>query len=226
MAAFSTSTHWRDIGRRRNAAMPDVDSCDRLAGTDSSANAADRRASSGTTGCSGTRDGSLHSRPVERLRLLNGRSALDITNGCCKVPEKKLQHTAIRSGCLTAQRRRPLGCCVVCHFVRKIKPFFYTVIALQHPSWSGLAGCLVAGKSSGSVFLGVPVGGKAFIRKFNDETLSKLDDMLFKSCRLHSGLRKFLILRACFGVCPVNHRLRSLQRWGGTSSAPFRRAVG
>ena len=59
--------------------------------------------------------------------------------------------------------------------------------------------------SDGSLFLGVPVGGENFIQHFCAETLSKLDNMLNKSSRLHSGLGKFLILRACFSACRVNH---------------------
>ena len=84
--------------------------------------------------------------------------------------------------------------------------------------------------SDGSLFLGVPVGGENFIQHFCAETLSKLDNMLNKSSRLHSGLGKFLILRACFSACRVNHLLRALVfKDGGhlavATSALFRRAL-
>ena len=63
-----------------------------------------------------------------------------------------------------------------------------------------------------------------------DEIVSRLDDMLSRSCRLQPGLGKFLILLACFGACRVNHLLRSLDFKDGASlaaqySAPFRRSV-
>ena len=81
--------------------------------------------------------------------------------------------------------------------------------------------------SAGSVFLGVPVGGDAFIRQFNDQTVSKVEDVLTKSksSRLQSGLGKFLILRACFGACRVTHLLRSFDFHDDQSSTPFRRAL-
>ena len=84
--------------------------------------------------------------------------------------------------------------------------------------------------SSGSVFLGVPVGADAFIRQFTEQKLSTLAEMLSKSSRLQSGLGKFLILRACFGACRVTHLLRSLDFSDGAflaaqSSIPFRRAL-
>ena len=51
--------------------------------------------------------------------------------------------------------------------------------------------------------------------------------MLQKSSRLHSALGKFLILRACFGACRVNHLLRALDYEDGRdlatkASIPFR----
>ena len=84
--------------------------------------------------------------------------------------------------------------------------------------------------SSGSVFLGVPVGADHFIRQYTEQTLSKLEDMLLNSSRLQSCLGKFLLLRACFGACRVTHLLRSLDFNDGAflaakSSIPFRRVV-
>ena len=84
--------------------------------------------------------------------------------------------------------------------------------------------------SDGSLFLGVPVGGENFMQHFCAETLSTLDNIPKKSSRLHSGLGKFLILRACFGACRVNHLLRVLDFKDGSrlavaTSAPFRRAL-
>ena len=81
-----------------------------------------------------------------------------------------------------------------------------------------------------SFVLGVPVGGDAFTQQFTSDVLSKLDGMLTKSSRLGSGLGKFLILRACFGACPVNHLLRALDFEDGRQlatkvSTSFRHAL-
>ena len=63
-----------------------------------------------------------------------------------------------------------------------------------------------------------------FIQHFSDKTLLK------KTSRLQSGLGKFLILRACFGACRVNHLLRSLDfldgsRLAANAAVPFRKAL-
>ena len=84
--------------------------------------------------------------------------------------------------------------------------------------------------SSGSTFLGVPVGGDIFVQQFSDDTLSKLEDLLQKVSRLGSGLGKFLLLRACFGACRVNHLLRTLDflhgsRLANDAAVPFRKAL-
>ena len=59
-----------------------------------------------------------------------------------------------------------------------------------------------ASLSSGSLFLGVPVG--------SSDTLSKLEDLLKKTSRLESGLGKFLILLADKAAVPFRRTLEDL----------------
>ena len=64
--------------------------------------------------------------------------------------------------------------------------------------------------SERSIFLGVRVGSAAFVEKAMVDVTTKLRNMLAKVGALSSSVAKFLILRACFGACRVNHLLRSL----------------
>ena len=84
--------------------------------------------------------------------------------------------------------------------------------------------------ADGSVFLGVPVGGDEFVNKFCDAAAAKLEEMLRRNSSLDCALGKFLILRACFGACRINHLLRSLDFAKGFHlaskvSVSFRRAL-
>ena len=86
------------------------------------------------------------------------------------------------------------------------------------------AGIPRASVDEGSIVLGIPIGGDDFV-KFIDE--SKMQTMLAKLCALNTRVAKFLLLRACFGACRVNHHLRSLDFQHGkvlaqNSSALFR----
>ena len=65
----------------------------------------------------------------------------------------------------------------------------------------------------------MPIGSDAFIHQTIDEVCAKIQGLLSKLSFLKSNLTKFLLQRACFGVCRVNHLLRSLPFAHGTSLA-------
>ena len=68
----------------------------------------------------------------------------------------------------------------------------------------------------GTVVLGVPIGSDdAFVDSYVNEVCAKLSLMAMRIGLLRSNIAKFLLLRACFGACRVNHLRRSL---------PFRHA--
>ena len=62
----------------------------------------------------------------------------------------------------------------------------------------------------GSIFLGVAVGGAAFMKEHSSAISEKIMVLLEKLGQLDSSLAKFLILRASFGACRINHLLRAL----------------
>ena len=62
----------------------------------------------------------------------------------------------------------------------------------------------------GTVVLGVPVGNADFVEHFVNDVITKLSNMAARIDLLKSNNAKFLLLRACFGACRINHLLRSL----------------
>ena len=62
----------------------------------------------------------------------------------------------------------------------------------------------------GTVILGVPIGNAAFVNKHFNEVCAKLTHMAERIGLLKSNIANFLLLRACFGACRINHLLRSL----------------
>ena len=64
--------------------------------------------------------------------------------------------------------------------------------------------------ADGIVVLGAPIGSDTFIQQSMATLVNKLVSLLNKVGRLDSSLAKFLIFRASFVACWVNHLLRSL----------------
>ena len=62
----------------------------------------------------------------------------------------------------------------------------------------------------GTVVLGVPIGNASFVDTFVDDVCRKLTHMAERIGLMKSNIAKFLLLRACFGACRINHLLRSL----------------
>ena len=62
----------------------------------------------------------------------------------------------------------------------------------------------------GTVVLGVPIGNDAFVNTIVDDDCAKLTHMAERIGLLKSNIANFLLLRACFGACRINHLLRSL----------------
>ena len=71
----------------------------------------------------------------------------------------------------------------------------------------------------GMVVLGVPVGNPDFMERFVNDVVTKLTNMAARIELLKNNVAKFLLLRACFGVCRINHLLRSLPLRHGQSLA-------
>ena len=71
----------------------------------------------------------------------------------------------------------------------------------------------------GTVVLGVPIGTATFVEDFVSEVCAKLSHMADRIGLLKSNIARFLLLRACFGACRVNHPLRSLPFQHGKSLA-------
>ena len=64
--------------------------------------------------------------------------------------------------------------------------------------------------AEGTIVLGVPIGSDDFTAKFIDDVCAKLAHLANRIGLLKSAIAKFLLLRACFGACRINHLLRSL----------------
>ena len=62
----------------------------------------------------------------------------------------------------------------------------------------------------GTVVLGVPIGSAAFVDNYVSEVCAKLSHMAERIGMMTSNIAKFLLLRACFGACRINHLLRAL----------------
>ena len=77
----------------------------------------------------------------------------------------------------------------------------------------------------GTVVLGVPIGSAAFVENFVSDICTKLSYMAERIGLLKSNIAKFLLLRACFGACRVNHLLRSLPFQHGKSLAEKASAI-
>ena len=58
--------------------------------------------------------------------------------------------------------------------------------------------------------LGVPIGSDEFIATYLEDVCAKLAHLAKRIGLLKSAIAKFLLLRACFGTCRINHLLRSL----------------
>ena len=74
----------------------------------------------------------------------------------------------------------------------------------------GLTGIRQVSVEEGSVFLGIPVGGAGFMKDHIYAVAERMRLLLSKLGQLDSSLDKFLILRASFGACRINHLLRAL----------------
>ena len=64
--------------------------------------------------------------------------------------------------------------------------------------------------ASGTVVLGVPIGSDEFIATYLEDVCANLAHLAKRIGLLKSAIAKFLLLRACFGTCRINHLLRSL----------------
>ena len=67
-----------------------------------------------------------------------------------------------------------------------------------------------------------------FVEKALDETIKKLESLNAKVGQRKSNLVKFLLLRACFGACGVNHRsleFRPGKAVASKSAAMFRHGL-
>ena len=74
----------------------------------------------------------------------------------------------------------------------------------------GLTGIRQVSVEEGSVFLGIPVGGTGFMKDHIYAVAERMRLILSKLGQLDSSLAKFLIIRASFGACRINHFLRAL----------------
>ena len=71
--------------------------------------------------------------------------------------------------------------------------------------------------ADGTLVLGVPIGSNEFIAKHIDDVCAELAHLAKRIGLLKSSIAKFLLLRACFGACRINHLLRSLPFESGRS---------
>ena len=71
----------------------------------------------------------------------------------------------------------------------------------------------------GTVVLEVSIGSNAFVAMYVDDVCAKLAHLAKRIGLLKSNVAKFLLLRACFGACRINHLLHSLPFGHGRSLA-------